>query len=318
MKILVCRFSSIGDIVLTTPILRCFATQKNAEVHFLTKKKYACIIKNNPHVSKLFLFEDNFFTLIKLLQQEKYDYVIDLHKNIRTFFIKLLLRAKSFSYHKANIEKFLYVYFKLDKLPKEHLVERYFNSISCLGVKNDNKGLDYFIGNSFVDIVQNFGIKKGYVAICIGGQHRTKKLPHEKIVTLCLSLKNKKIILLGGEEDSVTGQYVQQKTGVINACGLLSLNESASVIKQADYIITHDTGLMHIAAAFNKKIISVWGNTTPSFGMPPYYAHKESFIVENKNLSCRPCSKIGFNSCPQKHFKCMQEINVNNIADLIK
>jgi len=308
MKILVCRFSSIGDIVLTSPILRCLATQTNAEIHFLTKKKYACIIKNNPHVSKLFLFENNFCALIKLLRQEKYDYVVDLHKNLRTFFIKLLLRGKSFSYYKANIEKFLYVNFKLDKLPKEHLVERYFSSISSLGIKNDNKGLDYFIGESLVDVFQKFGIKKGYVAVCIGGQHRTKKLPSEKIVALCLSLKNKKIILLGGGEDAIIGKHIQQKTGAINACGLLSLNESASVIKQADYIITHDTGLMHIAAAFNKKTISVWGNTTPKFGMSPYYAHKESFIIENKNLSCRPCSKIGFNSCPQKHFKCMEEI----------
>ena len=121
--------------------------------------------------------------------------------------------------------------------------------------------------------------------------------------------------MLGGKADAETAkQLVKEFDHVKNACGQLSLNESAYVIKRAEAVITSDTGLMHIAAAFKKKIFSLWGNTIPEFGMTPYMAHTESKILEVKNLSCRPCSKLGYHKCPKGHFKCMQEINVNEIS----
>ena len=109
---------------------------------------------------------------------------------------------------------------------------------------------------------------------------------------------------------------------IYNACGKLNLNQSASVVKQADVLITHDTGLMHIAAAFEKKIVSVWGNTVPEFGMYPYQKEENFKIVEVKDLSCRPCSKIGHKKCPKGHFDCMQKIDVDDVvratADYLK
>ena len=120
------------------------------------------------------------------------------------------------------------------------------------------------------------------------------------------------MVLLGGKEDAATAEQVYQfhKNKTLNLCGKLNLNQSASIIQQANKVITSDTGLMHIAAAFKKDIISLWGNTIPEFGMGPYLAGKNSQILEVKNLSCRPCSKLGYKKCPKGHFKCMNDIDI--------
>jgi ADP-heptose:LPS heptosyltransferase len=152
--------------------------------------------------------------------------------------------------------------------------------------------------------------QKGYIGFVIGAKHFTKQLPVEKIISICKKI-NKPIILLGGKEDAARAEMIENAVGknIFNACGKYNLNQSASLIKQATKVITHDTGLMHIAAAFKKEIISVWGNTVPAFGFTPYLPDPNSRMVEVKNLSCRPCSKIGYDKCPKGHFKCMMEID---------
>ena len=145
-----------------------------------------------------------------------------------------------------------------------------------------------------------------------------KDFPKKKLLRFVRKI-NTSIILLGGKEDVEVAEFVQSSVGdkVYNACGKYSLNQSASLVKQAAWIITHDTGLMHIAAAFKKKIISVWGNTIPEFGMNPYFPDEASQIMEVKGLKCRPCTKIGFSRCPKKHFKCMNDIDEDKIAGLL-
>ena len=307
-KFLILRFSSIGDIVLTTPVVRCLKLQyPNAEVHFATKQQFKVLVENNPHIDKFFLLEKSLNAFITALQSEHYDYVIDLHNNLRTSIIKLRLGKKSFSFDKLNFQKWLLVNFKINRMPDIHIVDRYLKTIESLGVKNDNQGLDYFIPErDFVKIKDNF------VAYAIGGQHFTKKMPTHEIIEICKNIHSN-IILLGGKEDFETGEEIQKSVGekVINACGKYNLNQSASLLQQAEYVISHDTGLMHIAAALKKRIISIWGNTVPAFGMFPYLTDYQ--VVENKNLSCRPCSKIGYAKCPKGHFKCMEEIEISKI-----
>lgn len=305
-KFLILRFSSIGDIVLTTPVMRCIKAQyPDAEVHFATKKQFKVLVENNPYIDKYYLLEKSLNQFIKTLQSEDYDYVVDLHNNLRTSIIKLRLAKKSFSFDKLNFKKWLLVTLKIDQMPDVHIVDRYLKTVESLGVKNDLKGLDYFIPEK--DKVQ---INATYVAFAIGGQHFTKKLPTNKIIEVCQKI-NEKIILLGGKEDILAAEEIEKALGdkIINACGKYNLNQSASLVQQADYIITHDTGLMHIASALKKKVISIWGNTVPEFGMYPYLT--EFKIIENKELSCRPCSKIGYNKCPKEHFKCMNELNLD-------
>jgi len=321
VKILVIRFSSIGDIVLTTPVLRCLKNQLEGEVEidYLTKKQYELIVANNPNVNKVYSIEKSTNEVIENLKKENYHYIVDLHKNLRSKRVTKQLKVLSFSFDKLNYKKWLLTKFKINKLPTLHIVERYLNSVKPLGVENDKGGLEYYIPeNDNINITDLSELHKdGYIAIAIGAQHKTKCLPKHKIIEICKKL-GKPIILLGGNEDKLTGDDIVSETSniVYNACGKFNLNQSASIVKQAQAIITHDTGLMHIGAAFNKKIISVWGNTVPDFGMYPYIpkAPEQSVIVENNELNCRPCSKIGYDKCPKKHFKCMEDININNIV----
>lgn len=306
-KFLILRFSSIGDIVLTTPVVRCLKLQyPDAEVHFATKKQFKVLVENNTYIDKYFLFENSLNSFIKTLQSENYDYIIDLHNNLRTSIIKFKIPAKAFSFNKLNFKKWFLVNLKINRMPDIHIVDRYLQTLESLGIKNDNNGLDYFIPKHDIVFFEN---STPFAAYAIGGQHFTKKLPTNKIIEVCQNIKSN-IILLGGEEDFETGEIIRTLVGskVINACGKYNLNQSASLLRQAEYVISHDTGLMHIAAALKKRIISIWGNTVPEFGMYPYLT--DYHIIENKNLSCRPCSKIGYSNCPKGHFKCMEELDI--------
>jgi ADP-heptose:LPS heptosyltransferase len=328
MKILILRFSSIGDIVLTTPVIRALKIQlEDASIHYCTKKQYAGMLSANPYLSKVHVLEDNLNSLIRELKQENFDYVIDLHHNLRTSIIKLRLGVKSYSFNKLNRAKWLMVNLKIDKLPNVHIVDRYMETVKALGVKTDDLGLDYFIPDK--DEVPSEWLpethQNGYIVYAIGAQHNTKKLPLKRMIELCDKI-NKPIILLGGKEDAEMGNAVaafferkpeheaweegltemNKKAIIFNACGMFNLNQSASIVKKAKYVFTHDTGLMHIAAAFRKEIFSIWGNTIPAFGMYPY--RTKFTVLENSKIDCRPCSKIGYQACPKKHFKCMNEI----------
>ena len=308
LKILVVRFSSIGDIVLTTPVVRMLKTQLNAEVHFLTKAPFVSLFKNNPYVDSVFQIDKSINEVISDLKKENYDYVIDLHSNLRTQILKLKLGVIAKSFNKLNWEKFLLTNFKTNILPDVHIVDRYLDTVNFLGITNDNKGLDFFLSDA--DKVDLNEFPNDYVAFVIGGQHVTKILPTAKIISICKKL-NKAVLLIGGPDDKARGDEISKASGAINTCGNHSLLQSAFLIKNSAYVISHDTGMMHIAAAFKKKIYSVWGNTIPEFGMYPYLSDKNSKMIEVQDLSCRPCSKIGYDKCPKGHFKCMQEIDEN-------
>lgn len=323
VKFLVIRFSSIGDIVLTSTLLRCLKQQVDgAEIHFLTKKTFSSIVENNPYVSKVYAIENSIYEVLTQLKTEDYTYIIDLHYNLRSVMLKMRLNKLTFTFKKLNLKKWMLVNFKYSSLPKTHIVDRYLETVKLFSVKNDGRGLDFFIPKeeeiNLLTLPKAF--QNNYVAFVIGAKHFTKRLPTQKIISICNKIKAP-IVLLGGKEDEKTAKEIIKNSSatLYNACGKYSLQQSASIIKQAIKIITHDTGLMHIASAFNKEIVSVWGNTVPEFGMTPYLASefKPAKIIEVNGLSCRPCSKIGFNKCPRKHFNCMNLIDENEIVNNI-
>jgi len=320
MKFLIIRFSSIGDIVLTTPVIRCLKQQvPGAEVHYLTKFSFHKVIASNPYVDKFHYFNNDWDLLMHELKEENFDYIIDLHHNLRSLKVKKTLKVKSFSFNKLNIEKWLLTNLKINRLPHVHIVDRYLETVKSFGVKNDGKGLDYFIPKE-EEIKQDdlpHSHHLGYIAIVIGAAHTTKQLPLHKLQELCTALDHP-IVLLGGPEDVALGEQAAtvDPIKVYNACGKFSINESADLVRKAKLIITHDTGLMHIAAAFKKPVISVWGNTVPAFGMTPYYGHAQvqNTKYEVQKLGCRPCSKIGYDKCPKGHFRCMEQQDVQQMA----
>lgn len=309
-KFLLLRFSSIGDIVLSSPVVRCLKQQiPGAEVHFATKIQYRFLVEPNPYVDRVFLLDNSLTDLANQLKAGQYDAIIDLHNNLRTRHLGWLMggRIPTYRFDKLNWEKWLLVNLKINRLPDQHLVDRYLKTVEAFGVRNDHRGLDYFIPEQDEVPLETLPEthQNGYVAFAIGGQHETKKLPVARMIKLCQKIGGP-IVLLGGNEDAANGQRIaNQVKSAHNACGALNFNQSASLVRQARVVYTHDTGLMHVAAAFKKRVVSIWGNTVPGFGMYPYQTDFAAWQVNG--LSCRPCSKIGHQKCPQGHFKCMND-----------
>jgi ADP-heptose:LPS heptosyltransferase len=323
-KVLIIRLSSIGDIVLTTPVVRAIKSQmENVELHFLTKKVNEQIVNSNPHIDKVHLYDvETPQSVIKELMVENFDVVVDLHNNHRSRQVVRKLKCESFSYSKVALRRDICVWLKLNFLPESHVVDRYFDAVFPLNVHNDHKGLDFFIpeGADFDEEDLPMVFEDGFVAVVLAGAHATKRIPASKVVEIG-SILHKPIMLLGGKDVYEAGEEIVSQLGdrAYNGCGKYSLFQSSSILRQADCVITGDTGLMHIAAAFQKPIAVLWGNTIPEFGMYPYMpGHRELFRnFEVYPLHCRPCAKLGRKSCPRKHFKCMNQIPAMEVADWV-
>lgn len=321
IKFLIIRFSSIGDIVLTSPVARCLKLQfPEAEIHYLTKKRNADLLIANPYIDQIQLFDTSLSETIRKLKKEKYDYIIDLHHNLRTLRVKIGLKTKSFSFNKLNLNKFMLTFFKIHTMPDGHIVDRNLATLQHFNVVNDGKGLDHFIPPEDEILISELPeiFRNGYVAVVLAGTYTTKKVPVEKYRQLIKS--NYPCILLGGKnEHAVAATILEWNTGnVLDFTGKLRINQSASLVKNARLVISNDTGLMHIAAAYHKIILSIWGNTVPELGMSPYMPGEGSEIMEIQGLSCRPCSKLGYTKCPKKHFRCMNDLSEIPILDWVK
>ena len=330
-KILIIRLSSIGDIVLTTPVIRCVKRQyPNAALHFLVKKSFKNVVVDNPYIDQIHTFDKDLNETITELKAADFDCVIDLHHNVRTLRIKKALAVKqTYAFPKLNVQKWMYVNLKMrNMMPDVSIVERYFEAVKPIGVVNDGKGLDFFIPESKEtqqdDIPMGHWV--GYVACVIGGSKGTKQLPATKWQAFIKACPYP-VILIGGPDDKTLADEIMTMDDpkIYNSCGKFNLIESADLVKRARVVVSNDTGLMHIAAAFKKKTISLWGNTTPELGMFPYFGANnlnsivapESYLAEVKNLSCRPCSKIGYDKCPKGHFKCMNQIDTAAMAEKV-
>jgi ADP-heptose:LPS heptosyltransferase len=349
MKFLVIRFSSIGDIVLASPVLRCLKKQViTSEVHFLTKSSFKIVTAANPYIDKFFYYEDNLEELIEQLKLEEYDYVIDLHNNFRSNKIKRALGVKSYTIDKLNAEKFLLTKFRINIMPKRHITLRSMDTVEEFGVKYDNAGLDYFIPDT--DLIKENDLPAshhaGFIAIVIGASYYTKKLPVHKLQELCRGIDHP-IVLVGGKEDAEIGAQVAEIDAgkIYNACGKFNVNESADIVRRSKLVISHDTGLQYIAVAFNKPVLAIWGSTSPLLDVEPFYpqptpaaSHNDSSetsyrrvhpskggdwqapyenIIRQPKLKCQPCSKYGNKKCPLGHFKCMNQMDINYIISRV-
>lgn len=326
MKFLVIRFSSIGDIVLTTPVVRCLKKQlPDAEIHYLIKPRFTSVIAHNPYIDKIHTLQPDWDQMMDELKAEKFDYIIDLHHNLRTLRVKTALNVPAYSFNKLNIEKLIYTKLKINVMPDVHVVDRYMRTVAPFGVYNDGTGMDYFIAPEeevkWSDIPASH--HAGYIAIVIGATYFTKRLPVYKLQELCAKIDHP-VILLGAKEEFNDGEEIKKidPVKIYNACGKFSLNESADLVRKSKLVIANDTGLMHAAAALKKQVIAIWGSTVPSFGVWPYYG--ENFLTQQAiqpyeniqvhKLWCRPCTKIGRHHCPQGHFKCMRNIDIDAIV----
>lgn len=310
----------MGDIIYTTPVVRCLKMQlPDCEVHFLTKKAFSYIYDNNPYLDKLHTLQPRLSDTIKAIKAEKFDLIIDLHTNLRTTVIKLATGLPSSTYKKERIRKWLALRFKWGRLiSTKHLVDRYLDTVRFLGVINDNKSIDYYISKDYQ--LEDFlppSHQAGFVAFVIGATHFTKRMPNDKIIDLCRQIELP-VVLLGGNDVKQNALEIKNAIGdkIYNTCGLTDLDQSVFLVSKAQKVIGFDTGLTHISEAFNKPLASIWGGTTPDLlGVYPYKISQS--LIAGIDLSCRPCSKFGLGACPLGHFKCMKNIQTEEIVTFI-
>jgi len=339
MRLLFIRFSSIGDIVFTTPAVRCAKQQiPGVKIHFLTKASMKAVTEANPYIDHFHYFDKDLNITIKDLKAFQFDFIIDLHKNLRTFQIQKALGVASLSYQKLSLQKMLLTKLHLNYMPTRHIVDRSLDALSALGVMNDGKGLDYFIPKE-IKIPSDAlpaAFQSGYIALVIGASYASKKLPIASLQALCHKIPYP-IVLIGGKADHAEGAAVEaiNPIKILNACGKFNLHESAFLVKQSRTVISHDTGFLYIACAFHKKTVAIWGATSPALQVEPYYPinqESEAFVENEKgesefltsewyfnaivpNLTCQPCSNYGTKHCPQGHFACMKQQDLQSIAD---
>ncbi len=322
MRLLFIRFSSIGDIVLTTPAIRCAKQQiPGVEIHFLTKESMKEITESSPYIDHFHYLDNDLNNTIQSLKNFEFDHIIDLHNNLRTFKIKQALKVKATSYRKLSLLKLVLVQFHINLLPASHVCDRYMDTLKSFGVQNDEQGLDYFLPASVVDNPTKLPPthQGGFAALVIGASYFTKKMPIDKLIELCSKIQYP-IVLIGGKDDQATGDLIASSnpSKIFNTSGALSINESAAIIQRAKLVLSNDTGFLHVACAFKKPTIIFWGATTPVLQFGAYYplhSDVKTFDAIVPNLKCQPCSKQGTHICPKGHFNCMRLQDTQLIAD---
>jgi len=192
-------------------------------------------------------------------------------------------------------------------------------TLAHLGVVNDGRGLDFFFSKG-----KTFPIKKPkfdqFAVFAVGAAHATKQVPVSQAIPL-LNQVSAPIVLIGGPDDVDRAAQIEKGVcgPILNLAGQISIQESASVIDQADFVMVPDTGMMHISAALKKPIVLFWGSTSEEFGMYPYFGRCDIPVLNVKvnGLKCRPCTKYGKSKCPRGHFKCMLQWNPMEVAEEI-
>jgi heptosyltransferase-2 len=308
-KLLIVRLSSLGDILLTTPLIRTIKKKYPAiEIDFVVRKEYNDLLLLNPHLRNILVYK-NYEDKLKIIKnkicENNYDLIIDLQNNLRSWMLLKCYGNSAIGFKKNNINKFLLVHFNINKLKNaKQIPVRYASTLENFQL--DDKGLELFTDktkSAVLDGVDNL------IGICPGSKHFTKMWPEEYFIQLgkILNENGFKIVLFGGKDDIKVCERISSKiSSAINLCNDNNILQTATDMKCCKVIYCNDSGLMHTATAVNVPVIAFFGSTVKEFGFTPY--NSKNLILENNSLSCRPCTHIGRDSCPEKHFKCMKKI----------
>jgi len=338
-KILIIRLSSIGDIVLSTHLIRLLRNHfPSAELDFICFSEYQEILNKNKRLSKLHIILKSYLKsssdkelndFFKNNEINNYDIIIDLHKNkyskkIINLSIKnsSKISTKIYKIKKLRLHKLSLVFFKKPLKNDFQIPDIYLETVREIGIQDDGMGLEIWLPDENEYLTVPKKIAENHVpiiAIAPGAAHYTKRYPKEKFLNVMNMLSKNygaKLILLGGTNDTELCEYLEKSidTKIDNYCGKTSLAHTTELINNCDLLITNDTGIMHIAAARQVPIVAIFGSSVKELGFTPFRVSNQ--IVEHQ-IWCRPCSHIGRESCPLGHFKCMNEILPSDIVNAV-
>lgn len=331
-KILIIRLSSIGDILLATPFIRqARFTFPNARIDFLVKEKFKEVVEHNPHLDKIYSIKDDSGVaeakkMRQIVKENDYTFIYDLHNNYRSNIITAGSGAELRKINKHVVKRFLLVRFKSKKGRKiPSAAERYLATGRKENIADDFRGPEIY-WRDFTEIKikedlekHGFDTAEKFICLAPGAAHPTKQWPleyFEELIKKSKDFYSGKFVIIGGPQDKETGEKLGKIENVFDFSGKLSLLESAALIRKAIMLISNDSGMMHMATAVKIPVIAIFGSTVKELGFFPY--RSEHIVIENTELNCRPCSHIGKDHCPKKHFKCMKEILPEMIVPQIK
>jgi|SRR3989339_2086 len=318
MKILIIRLSSIGDIVSASPLIRCLRKKYPlAQIDFIIKKQYSDILLKNPYISNLILFDGNVSKFNRIIRTQKYDVIIDIHRNFKSFLLALFSGAKILKYKNSSIKRFLLVEWGINLYTKKEkevsVSRRYLNTLKSLGISDDGEGLDFFVKE---DLRKGFEelLKGDYVGICPVSAWKTKRWLSDNYVELSKRIIKEygySILVFGGKEDHNYCENIKRQIGnkAINYSGF-PLQETASAIRRCKFLVSNDTGIMHIAEALRIPVVAIFGPTVKEFG---FYPQLKSSKVISREYVCKPCSTKGSERCPTGSFFCMKAISIEEV-----
>lgn len=333
-NILIIRFSSLGDIILASPLIRVVrAACPSARIDFLVKSQYAELLKFNPCLSSIIELKTNsdeeLRSLKRSIQATRYDLILDIHNSLRSRKLRLFSRTRHVRVvNKRVIKRFALVHLKRNYYKNlVSVADRYLETVRKFGIKDDGKGLEVFVPDETASAVKTMMSKhkleryETVIGLAPAARHFTKRWPQERFVECGVQAtkgQRRKILIFGNREER---DYCGDIAQMINAAagssvaeslaGSLSLLETAAALDFCTVVVSNDTGIMHLAAARKRKVVAIFGSTVRELGFFPYGT--QSIVVENKGLHCRPCSHIGLDRCPEGHFRCMIDINAEEV-----
>lgn len=330
-RFLIIRFSSIGDVILTTPLVRCLrAKYPESQIDFLVKKEFSIVLSQNPHLNTIISFDKNagkeeLKRIRTLVKQNSYTHIFDIQKNFRSVYITSGSGAIVTGFSKKLLDRDLLIRFGINNYKEiKPVFLRYFESVASLDVTYDNIGTEVFPSRiefeTMEEILKQNGLPDGIpiLAIAPGAQWENKRWPTSGYASAADDFSNNigtYAVLIGGPGDVEICRQVQLQMNQpsINLAGKLSLMGSAALLGKSAMVFTNDTGMLHMAQAMKAPVVAVFGPTTRELGFFPLPGNSR---VAEINISCRPCTQKGLHSCPKKHFRCMMDIQPQYISKL--
>lgn len=330
----------MGDIVLSTPLLRVLRARfPGMQMDYVTRTEYAELVRSNQNLNVTHEFDAStgfggLRMLKKKLRRERYDLILDLHDSIRSKYLRSLLGVRRIAAVNKRIkERTKLVRFKKNTYgPIVPVADRYIETVAAYGIENDGKGPELHIPDETLFAVSGriaslrLNRFEHVLGLCPFARHKTKEWPPEffsHVAHRFVKESDGAVMLFGGSADAERARQLAVgltdavgEERVVNVAGKLTLSETAAAMQYCDVILTNDTGLMHLAEAMQKRIVAVFGSTVREFGFFP--STSSSIILERVGLYCRPCSHIGREQCPEKHFRCMLEIEPATVYESVR
>lgn len=320
LRILCVRFSSIGDILLTTPLVRALKRRHpDAELLFVTKRSMAPLVADNPHLTQVLALEPgepitDFARRVRALGPT---HGLDLHGSLRSAALRLLVRCRWSDYSKRKLARTTLIATKID-LYGNHIAvaERYFEAARHLDVHPDGGPPEFFLSTAARERAGRWLAQRGldakpFAALAPGAAHATKRWPlaHWQALAERLQRAGYGLLAVGGPEDrDLAGQL---GSTVASAAGECTLQETGACLARAAVLVSGDTGVMHMATGVGTPVVALFGPTVEAFGFFPY---TQRAVVLERDLSCRPCSAMGTERCPLGHHRCLDDVLPDQVA----